>query len=75
MINREEFLEVFRSVFDETEPKEVNFETSFKCLDEWSSLTLLALIATMEDSFSATLTAKDIEKLTTVEELYSFVNS
>lgn len=75
MINSEVFLQVFQSVFDETSPDQIQFSTNFRDLEEWSSLIVLSLLVSIEENLGKTITARDIEKSITVEDLYTLVNS
>lgn len=74
MIDSEIFLQVFQSVFDETSPDQIQFSTNFRDLDEWSSLSILGLLVSLEENFGKSITAHEIEKSITVEDLYSLVN-
>lgn len=73
MIEEKKFLEVFTSIFDETEPSEIAMDTEFKELAEWSSLVTLSAIVAMEENFQKTLTAKEIDSSKTVADLYNLV--
>lgn len=75
MEDKQHFLEIFRSVFDETDPEDIQLNTVFKNLEEWSSLTLLALVVTIEENFKKEVSAKEIEKASRVEDLYNLVKS
>ena len=51
MKSLDEFVALFAEQFDDTDASEINAETCFHELDEWSSLLALSIIA-MVDSFS-----------------------
>lgn len=70
----EEFLNAFRELFPETPANEINWDTEFKYLDDWSSMTTLTLLAMVEDLYDYTLTSEDVRKVDTVEELYNLIN-
>jgi acyl carrier protein len=74
MIEEKKFLEVFASIFDETESSEITMDTEFKELPEWSSLVTLSAIVAMEENFKKTLTAKDIESSKTIADIYNLIN-
>ena len=61
MINKIEFLEKFKSLFDETDLNEIKLESEFKKLEEWSSLTILALIVMCEEDFQCQISPTQIE--------------
>lgn len=68
-----EFIENFASIFDDTEAKELTLETSFKDLDEWSSLAALGLLAVMEEEYDVELSSKDLEQSNTIGDIYNIV--
>lgn len=67
------FIENFATIFDDTEASELTMDTEFKNLDEWSSLAALGLLAVMEEEYDAELSSKDIEKATTIRDIYNVV--
>ncbi len=73
MVEENKFLEVFRSIFDETDPSEIVMETEFKELPEWSSLVTLSTIVAVEENLEKTLTAKEIDSSETVRDLYNLI--
>ena len=73
MDSKELFLEEFRQLFDETEPENIQFETTYKEIDEWSSLIVLTLIVHFEDSYGVKLTPSLIEEKVTVLDLYKLI--
>jgi acyl carrier protein len=71
MESRELFLEAFQGLFDETPSNEIQFETEFKEIKEWSSLTALATIVMFEEQFNTGVNARQIDDAKTVEDLYN----
>ena len=75
-MNIEEFRYNFASCFEETKDEDIKTDTKFKEeLDEWDSLTALAVIAMVDSKYYAKLQGDDIEKAITVEGLYDIVRS
>ena len=70
-----EFIENFASQFEDTEVSMINAETEFRSLDEWSSILALTIIAMIDDEYNVTLTADEMRKATTVNDLYNIVSS
>lgn len=70
-----EFVTKFAEQFDDTDPSEIKAETSFRDLDEWSSLIGLSVISMIDDEFEVTLKGEDMRKAHTVEDLYNIVQS
>lgn len=72
-MDENKFVEAFASIFDDTELTELTMDTEFKNLDEWSSLAALGLLAVMEEEYDAELSSKDIEKSSTIRDIYNIV--
>lgn len=73
MISKNNFLDTFHSLFDETPTDQISISTKYKTLEEWSSLTLLSLMVLFEEEYQVKLTPQDIEHTTTVEDLYNLI--
>ena len=69
MIKKDIFLEKFKLLFDETDPKLINFQTKFKDLEEWNSLIILSLIVLCEEDFKISISPNQIENSKTVNDL------
>ena len=67
----ENFINGFVNQFDDTDASEIQANTQFQELDEWSSLT--AIIAFVKTEYGKTLTGKEIRSCNTVEELFNLV--
>ena len=72
MKSLEEFVALFSEQFDETEC--ITAETSFRDLDEWSSLLALSVIAMVDEEFEVALKADDMKRANKVKDLYEIVN-
>ncbi|MBP5769829.1 MAG: acyl carrier protein [Bacteroidaceae bacterium] len=70
-----EFIEVIAEQYEDVELQDFTPETHFKEFDEWSSLTSLSIIATVDDEFGITLKGDDIRKATTIQELFDIAKS
>ncbi len=70
-----EFIGKFAEQFDDTEASELNAETKFKEIDEWSSLIALSVIAMVDEEYDVTLKGDDIRNSTTIEDLFNIVKS
>ncbi len=69
-----DFIKNFANQFDDTDESEITAETIYTELDEWSSLTVLSLIAMVKTDFGKDITAKQIRSCDTVEDLFIFIN-
>ena len=70
-----DFIENFANQFDDTDASEINAETNFRELDEWSSLIALSVIAMVDEEYDVTLRGDDIKNATTVENLFNTVKA
>ncbi len=74
-MNLDQFIENFAGLFDETFPDTINASTSFKELDEWSSLLALSVIAMVDEEYDVEFRGDDIRDSKTVEDLYNIVTA
>ena len=72
-MNLKEFIKQFAEQFDDTEESEIQADTFFQELDEWSSLTSLSVIAFVKTTYNKTITGKEIRSCETVEDLFNLV--
>lgn len=68
-----EFIENFAEQFDETDVSEIQANTEFHQLEEWSSLVALGVIAFVKTQYGKTITGKEIRDSKTVEDLFNIV--
>ena len=70
-----EFVKHFANQFDDTDPSEISAETSFRDLDEWSSLISLSVLNMIEKKCVVNFTFDDMRNANTVQDLYDIVTS
>lgn len=70
-----EFIENFAEQFDDTDASEIQANTEFKELDEWSSLIALSIIAMVDEEYDITIKGDDIRNSNTVEDLFNAVKA
>lgn len=70
-----DFVVKFADQFDDTDPEEIQAETKFLDLDEWSSLTGMSVIAMAKTAYGKTITGKEIRECETVEDLFNLIAS
>lgn len=71
----EEFVEKFSELFDEVDPKTITADTDFQSLDEWGSLTAMAIIALVKTEYNKAITGKEIRSCKTVADLYHLISA
>lgn len=70
-------MEEFISKFNEQliEPQELNPETSFRDLDDWDSLTAMAVRTMVEDDYNIKISDKEFQSLITIRDLFEFIQT
>ena len=70
-----EFITAFAEQFDETDVTEIQADTIYQELEEWSSLTAMSVIAFVKTRYNKAVTGKEIRSCETVEDLYNLVSN
>lgn len=70
-----DFIENFADQFDETDLSEFKPETIYRELEEWSSLTGLAILNMISKKYGIKLSSSDVKNTDTIESLYKLVRS
>ena len=70
-----EFIEIFSEQLDDTNVSEIQADTEYQELEEWSSLTAMSLIAMAKTKYGKTITGREIRSCKTVEELFNLIAS
>lgn len=70
-----DFIEKFVGIFDETDASELMPDTKFRDLDEWSSLSVLGLLAMADDDFGVELEAIELRQANTIQDIYELIKS
>lgn len=69
------FISNFANQFDDTDLSEFKADTIFQGLEEWSSLTMLSIIAMIRTEYNKTITAKEIRSTQSIEDLFKIVEA
>lgn len=70
-----EFIEKFAECFDDTDADVFTPETKFRELEEWSSMTVLSVIAMIGDEYDVPMMGHDIRECETIQDLFEKVKS
>lgn len=70
-----EFIEKFAEAIEVENVEELSAETKFRELDEWSSLSVMLLIAFFDEEFEKEIGDKDIKTCTTIQDLLNLTNA
>ena len=68
-----DFVARFAEQFEDTDPSEINAQTVYKDLDEWSSILAFSVIAMVKTEFGKTVTGAEIRHCETVEDLFNTI--
>lgn len=74
-MNIKGFVENFKDQFEDELECELTEETSFRELDEWSSLVALSVMSMIDDEYDVQLSANDMRQANTVKELFDIVSA
>ncbi len=71
----QEFIKHIEDEFDDVKPGVLQPDSNFRDVFEWNSINALILIAMVKTEYDVTLTADDLVKSKTVNDIYSLVES
>lgn len=70
-----EFVTNFAEQFDETDTSEIQSNTVFHDLDEWSSLVGMGVIALVKTEYGKSITGAELKACVTVEDVFHLVKN
>lgn len=70
-----DFIKKFAEAIEIDDASTLSGSTTFKELDEWSSLGALDIIAMVDEEYDVTLAGKDIRSAETIQDLFNLVES
>ena len=74
-MSMEEFIKHIEAEFDDLKPGVLKADSNFREVFEWNSINAHILIAMVKTEYDVTLTADDLIKSKTVNDIYSLVES
>ena len=74
-MNINEFIKCIEGEFDDLKPGALKADSKFREVFEWNSINALILIAMVKTEYDVTLTADDLIKSKTVNDIYSLVET
>lgn len=69
------FIEKFADAIEVEDVESLKSSSVFRQLNEWSSLSVMLLIAFFDEEFGKEISEKDIKACTTIQDLYNFAIS
>lgn len=70
-----DFIKIFADQFDDTDASEIQADTEYQELEEWSSLTAMSIIALAKTEYGKTITGREVRGCKTVEALFNLIAS
>ena len=70
-----DFIKNFAEQFDDTESSEIQCDTKFHELEEWSSLIAMGVIAMVKIQYGKSITGVELRTCVTVEDVYDLINN
>ena len=70
-----EFIENFAEQFDDTDASEIQPNTEFHDLDEWSSLTGMGVIALAKTEYGKSISGAELKACVTVEDVFNLIKN
>ncbi len=74
-MNIEQFIRNIENEFDDLKPGVLKPESRYRELVEWNSINALILIAMVKTEYDVAITAEDMVKTKTVQDIYNLVES
>ena len=71
----ENFIKKFAEQLLDQEIDGLSAATKFRDLDDWDSLTAMAVIAMIEDEYQVTIDDANFKKLNTIGEIYDYIQN
>lgn len=69
-MNLKEFMSAMADAIEISNHEELTEETQFRNLDEWSSISVMLLIAFFDSNFGKAISVSDIKQCKTIHDLY-----
>ncbi len=70
-----EFIAKFANIFDDTDASTLTPETTFRNIEEWSSLSALGLIAMADEEYDVEISGIEIRETQTIQDLFDLISA
>ena len=74
-MNMQDFIKKFAEAVELDSVEDLEENTKFRELDEWSSLTVLSVIAMLDEEYDIQIENADFKKLLTISDIVQFIES
>ena len=69
------FIHRLTEVFEDTDPERIKPQANFREIEGYSSLVAFLIMGMANDEYNVNLTAGDMRKSNTIEDIYSIIKS
>ncbi len=69
------FINIIRNQFKESEHHKIDENTDIKTLKEWSSLQIMIIVNEIDKAYGVILEADDLKNTSTLKQLFQLVNT
>ena len=74
-MQRDKFIEDFKSQFIDSDEIAVDASTEFRKIGSWDSLTGMAVLVMIKDEYGVDMADTDLKKCNTLQDIFEFVSS
>ena len=71
----EDFISKLEAEFEDVEPGTLKAETSFRDIEDWSSMHALIVIALIDTEYDVILSGTDLQAANTISDLFELVKT
>lgn len=71
----QEFIKNFSEIFEDIDTANFSSNTDFRNNDEWNSLTVMILIAMIDEKYNVQLKGEELKKAKSIQDLFELVES
>ena len=68
-----DFIRSFADIYEDVNVDSLSPETRFKDVEDWDSITLVALVAKLGDEFGKEVTTTDVRNCNTIQDVFDLL--
>jgi len=74
-MNIDDFIEKFRTIFEDGKSLDISPAAEFRALEQWDSLAVLGLMSMIDMEYDAQLTPAELKGANTLQDLFHLVKT
>lgn len=74
-MDKQDFLAKFAEQFEDTDPEEIQLNTVFHELEEWSSIIGMCILALAKAEYGKSISGDELKKCIKVEDVFNLIAS